>query len=76
MEVIISAVLSSRIKMVQEERTRSPSKIYRAVYVSYVENNSTRSPVCLEQTEERGETLRNKMKKKKKRNKMRENKAG
>lgn len=63
----MSAVLLSRIKMVKEERIRSPCKIYRAIYVSYVKNNSTRNPACLEQTEERGETLRNKM---------RENKAG
>lgn len=54
--------------MVQEERTRSSLKICRAIHVSYVESNSTRSPACLEQRlEERGETLTNKV---------RENKAG
>lgn len=63
----MSAVLLSRIRMVQEERTRSSLKICRAIHVSYVESNSTRSPACLEQTEERGETLTNKV---------RENKAG
>lgn len=47
------AMLLSRIKMVQEERTRSPCKICRAVHISYVESNSTRSPAFLEQTEER-----------------------
>ena len=47
------AMLLSRIRMVQEERTRSPRKICRAVYVSYVESNSTRSPAFLEQTKER-----------------------
>ena len=53
LEVIMYAMLLSRIKMVQEERTRSPCKICRAVHISYVESNSTRSPAFLEQTEER-----------------------
>lgn len=52
----MSAKLFSRGRMGQDERTGSPCKNCRAAHVSYPESNSVRSPVCLQQTEEGGET--------------------
>ena len=52
----MSAKLLSRGRIGQDERTRSPCNNCRAAHVSYPDSNSVRSLVCLEQTEEGGET--------------------